>query len=146
MTQHIVATAPARGRINTAVLFLRLHQRRRNDHQARRQQLLADDPHVHAERLRRRAATLADKVDRTRAGVDLGILASRIEVRIEFGETSTGRPTHEARFVCRCGWTTRSAAPGTGLMIPNRVRDHERVCEYAHPDQGVLEDLMRDSA
>lgn len=142
MTQHIVATASARGRINTAVLFLRLAQRRNSDHQARRRQLLADDPHVTAEQLRRRAAILAEKVERARSG-EATILASRIEVRIEHGETSSGRPKHEAHFVCRCGWTTRSAAPGHPLMIPNRVRDHERVCAYANPGQSTLDDLMR---
>lgn len=62
MTQHIVAAASARGRNNAAVLNLRLCQRRNSDHQARRRQLLADDPHVFAEQLRQRAAILDQQI------------------------------------------------------------------------------------
>lgn len=66
MTQHILAAASARGRVNNAVLNLRLCQRRNSDHQARRRQLLADDPQAFAEQLRQRAAELAERIEGTR--------------------------------------------------------------------------------
>lgn len=43
-------------------------------------------------------------------------------------------------FRCPCGWWTRTSA--AQLLVPNRVRDHARVCPHDHPDQTSIEDVL----
>jgi len=66
-------------------------------------------------------------------------LGRHMDVRLDERETESGRKVTDAHFVCRCGWTTRSSA--RHLVIPDRVKDHNRVCPCAHPGQTTLEDL-----
>lgn len=66
-------------------------------------------------------------------------LSPAIDVRLERREAASGRPVTDARFVCRCGWTTRSS--GRHLVVPDRVKAHARACPHAHPGQTTLEDL-----
>lgn len=62
-------------------------------------------------------------------------IGSRITMHVE---RDRDRGLTIATFRCRCGWWTRTSAQK--LLVPNRVRDHARVCPHAHPDQLDPED------
>ena len=60
-------------------------------------------------------------------------LGSRIDMRVERDDE---RCLTIATFRCPCGWWTRTSAEK--LLIPDRVKAHNRVCPYLHPGQDPL--------
>ena len=70
---------------------------------------------------------------------ELASLPSTIEVRViidRSGETPITRGTYS----CRCGWLYE--ATGRNLVLPLRVKDHARLCSWAHTDQLSIDDAI----
>lgn len=64
-------------------------------------------------------------------------MGNRIDLHVE---RDHDRGLTIATFRCRCGWWTRTSAQK--LLVPERVRDHGRVCPHAQPDQLAIDDVL----